>query len=838
MFQRRLLLLAALGVVGMATPLLQMARLSVVKADDLRAQAEKRLVSEQWLETTRGRILDRKGRVLAMDRPCFDVSVDYPVITGQWAYAQGAKRARRQHRSEWAQLSPDQRDALIREAQAAFDAQLEAMWARFTSLAGVSRADLDERRLDIRRQVQDLALTVTERKRQTRERQLEERLGKGEEQSVDVATADVRRPIREQNTAHVLLKGVPESVGFEFARLIAEDRNRLKQDPAAVPLMPGVHVMDSGRREYPFDAAELEVDLSSFPGPLRQDRKVTVRADGIAAHVIGWMRSKLYDEDMMRRPRLKPDGSLDRGHYRPGDAVGQGGIEQGAEDDLRGLRGVLTQHLDTDQIERLEPQSGDDVKLALDAALQARIQALFEPSLGLTIVQPWHHSKTAPPPPSGVPGELPLATPLDGSVVVIDIASGDVLAMVSMPSFSHHQLETEPESVFGDKDRVPFLNRAIDKAYPPGSIVKPLMLTSAITAHKLGIDERIHCTGAFFPSKPNLYRCWIYKQSHNSRTHDSQFEGGLDGSDAIQVSCNIFFFEMGQRLGPAGVTAWYTRFGVGPDADRWELFGQPSQLLRMPDESASDFESRVKAILGQRSLLHEFAGSLERDPEKPGQPRPPLTISEAILMGIGQGPIAWTPMHAADAYATIARGGVKLTPRLRLDAPQKRTELGITSAAIRKALEGLRRSANEELGTTHHVNFDMPDGSTKRERTFNAPGVSIWAKSGTADAPQFEMHTDEEGQPMKFDADHAWCVFLAGVGDQPRYAVSVVIEHGGSGGRVAGPVANQVVHALIAEGYLPHVDKPGEERAAAAESNLTAAAGNGGTGGTGGANHP
>lgn len=813
MFQRRLLLLATLGLMGLATPLAQMARLSVVKGAELRVQAEKKLVSERWLETTRGRILDRKGRVLAMDRPCFDIAVDYPVITGQWAYTRAAARARKQHRSEWAQLSPDRRDLLIQQAQAAFDAQLEAMWTRFSTIAGISRADLDERRLEVRRQVQNLALTVTERSRQRRERRLEERLGKGEEQSVDVATADVRRPIKEQSIAHVLLKGVPESVGFEFSRLIAEDRNRQKQDPSAVALMPGVEVLDSGRREYPFDVAELEVDLSSFPGPLRQDRKATVRIDGVATHVIGWMRSKLYDEDMMRRPRLRPDGTLDRGHYRPGDTVGQGGIEQGAEDVLRGLRGLRTLHLDTEAVDRVEPEPGKDVRLTIDAALQARVQALFDPSLGLTIVQPWHRSAAQLAEPS--PTDLPMATPLDGSVVVIDVASGDVLAMVSMPSFSHQTLETRPDAVFGDQVRTPYLDRAIDKAYPPGSIVKPVMLCSAITAGKLGVDERVHCTGAFYPNKPNIYRCWIYKMSHNRATHDSQFPDGLSGADAIQVSCNIFFFEIGRRLGPAGVTNWYTRFGVGPEAERWQLFGSPPVIARLPEETDEEFRTRAEAILGQRTLLHEYPGSLVPFG------RSEITPGEAVLMGIGQGPITWTPMHAADAYATIARGGVKLTPRLRVDAPQKRTDLGIGRAAVRLALEGLRRSANEPHGTTHEVSFTMPDGSTRRERTFNTPGVSIWAKSGTADAPPwFEFAADDGGDPKKveYDADHAWCVFLAGVGDEPKYAVSVVIEHGGSGGRVAGPVANQVVRALVAEGYLPDAGNGGAEHAAAGVS--------------------
>lgn len=797
MFQRRLLLLGGLGLIGLATPLVQMTRLTVFKHRELLAEAEKRLINENWLETTRGRILDRKGRVLAMDRPSFDVAVDYPVITGQWAYTLAAKKARRKHRSEWASLSSEQRDSLIQAEQAEFDAVLDGMWTRISAMAGISRADLDERRLDVRRQVQELDLVVTERKRTQRERQLKERLGKGEEQTVEVSTADVRRPIREQTTAHVLLKSVPESVGFEFARLLGEDRAMLAANKDALPRMPGVKVLDSGRREYPFDTAELEVDLSTFPGPLRQDRKVTVRVEGVATHAIGWMRSKLYDEDMSRRPRLKADGSLDRGHYRPGDAVGQGGVEQGAEDKLRGLRGVSTEHLDTDQIDRIEPLGGGDVPLTIDAALQARIQAIFDPSLGLAIAQPWHKSPNAVPPAPPF-RELPLATPLDGSVVIIDVATGDILAMVSMPSFLHLTIESEPARIFGDSERTPFLNRAIAKSYPPGSIVKPLMLCAAMSSRKLGSGEPIECVGHFFPSKPNLYRCWIYKQSNNTQTH-----GAIEAPEAIQVSCNIFFFELGQRLGPAGVTDWYTKFGVGPMAEPWHLHGATPLLDRLPSETAEAFAKRQQAMLEQRGLIFEYQGSLERDAERKGLPRPPLAMNEAVLMGIGQGPITWTPLHAADAYATIARAGVKLTPRLRADVPQTRTDLKLDRTAVRQALEGLRRSANEQRGTTHHLNIP----GQPAERIFNAPGVAIWAKSGTADAPAFELQSDEEGQ-IKYDADHAWCVLLAGEDESPKYAISVVVEHGGSGGRVAGPVANQVVHALIAEGYLPKVEQP------------------------------
>jgi cell division protein FtsI/penicillin-binding protein 2 len=102
------------------------------------------------------------------------------------------------------------------------------------------------------------------------------------------------------------------------------------------------------------------------------------------------------------------------------------------------------------------------------------------------------------------------------------------------------------------------------------------------------------------------------------------------------------------------------------------------------------------------------------------------------------------------------------------------------------------------------VTFEMADGESLQERIFNAPAIDIWAKSGTADVAPFVADLAGQGAES-FDGDHAWCVLLAGNGGKPRYAVAVVVHQGGSGGGVAGPVANQVVHALIAEGYLPRI---------------------------------
>jgi penicillin-binding protein 2 len=178
---------------------------------------------------------------------------------------------------------------------------------------------------------------------------------------------------------------------------------------------------------------------------------------------------------------------------------------------------------------------------------------------------------------------------------------------------------------------------------------------------------------------------------------------------------------------------------------------------------------------------------------------PKFSEADCAMLGIGQGLIGWTPLHAADAYATLARGGLRITPRIRNDAgapPQQRIDLGFKPQAVALALRGLERSVGEDRGTGHHITFVGADGVTMKENTFNLPGVKVWGKSGTADSG-FKSASSEAS------LDHSWFVVLVGPeGGQPKYAISVMVENGGSGGRVAGPLCNQVLWQLRAEGYL------------------------------------
>lgn len=749
MFQRRLLLLLCGVMVGVGVLSIQAARVTIVEGSDWLETAEGTLVESDWTPTTRGRILDRKGRVLAQDRPAYDVMVDYRLITGEWAELQARTAARREHRGDWPKLSPQERAVLVDRYAEEYKQQLEGLWRDLAVATGTPREDLEARKVEIKREVQALAGHLWSEWRERRWEALNRDVGPGGP-AVEVTLADVSRPIREQRIQHPLVIGLDDSQSLPV-RLITER-------------FDGVSLRPTGTRDYPFETVDVEVDLSTFPPPLREDaiREVTVR--GVGTHIVGWMREldrvpQGAPLDTERRPLRDPrTGEIDRGHYRPGDLVGGSGIESSREDILRGLRGRELRHLDTGETEFTLFQPGGDVVLSIDVVLQARIQAILDPELGLARVQPWHHPTSEYPIPDG--------TDLSAAVVVIDIESGDVLSMVSTPSFTREDLRARPEWVFGDEIDRAHLNRAISVPYAPGSIVKPMILTAAVTAGVHSLGTLIDCRGHFLddPNSTRL-RCWGWRpQEGRFHTHTGQFGRGLYADEALGVSCNIYFYQLGEWLGVQRVREWYEKFGLG---EIWHL-----------------------------GVGSEYPGVIS-----------PTSTGEAVMNSIGQGPVAWTPLHAADAFATLERGGVRITPRMDRSARPVSRDLRLDPDSVDAALAGLARSLNDRRGTGHGMDYGPFAQGAGFERFIQIEGVDAIGKTGTAQANPIARTIESEDGSRRIEilreGNHAWFVGLVGPeGQHARYAISVLIEYGGSGGRSSAPVAAQVIHALKAEGYL------------------------------------
>jgi len=812
MFQRRLALLLAITGAAMLVLGVKVAHLTVVRGAELREQSESRLVRQLWTPTVRGKILDRKGRVLARNRAGYDLAIEYEVLSGEWARERARKFVREAYGPEWVEFSEEQRTRLLGIATRSYQDFAEASRDDLASLAGIGRETVDKKAGEVLDRVKRMAEA---QRRRNRDRQLAEVSDRNEVVTPEVYRAIESRAaeaILEERTAHRLGVRLSDETAFRTQYLLAEETS-INPIPGEsgfrfekrVPRLPGVRLFDAGEREYPMERIGVEIDRSTYPSPMTERSGLRVTAEGVASHVIGWMRDEATKEDQdERREFLARDsaagtearveageqGTLDRGEYRAGDRVGGAGLERGREHDLRGLRGHTTRHIDTGASTTIEPRPGHDVTTTLDIMLQARVQAIMSPEAGLARVQPWHRSLHDgvfdPAAPTMQDG-----TPIYGAAVVLDIDSGEILAMVSTPGVRREDLASllPGESILRDPVALPMRNRCIERPYPPGSIVKPLILAGAVTRGAYSLDQPIACNGHLFPNNENLFRCWIFKRTQQGArlTHSQQFGHDLFGVDAIEVSCNVFFFTLGKKLGFDGITDVYRNFGLGSG---WNL-----------------------------GIGREFTGDL-------GESVTPQELAgHAILMGIGQGAVSWTPLHAAAAYATLARYGYVVPPTIvKGEGSPEPRNLRLDARAISAAIEGLRRSVNEDNGTGNHLS--LPNGV--REPIFNAPGVDVWGKTGTAQAPRIfapasptidppedtVSPSDSDGEnptppthpaPRELlrEGDHSWFVVLVGPkGDRPRFAIAVMMEYAGSGGKVSGPVCNQVIHALIAEGYL------------------------------------
>lgn len=752
MFHRRLVLLGAAMLVVLLVLTGQLVRLSVVEGAERAERAHRALERRTFLPTYRGSILDRNGRALAHDVPGYALAIEYEVISDRWVYEQAREQAiEALGRSRWITMHESARQAAIDQLRPVHRRTVEALYDDICRLAGIERAELDERLDAIREDVHHIAAAVWDRQRQALISQY------GEEG----APAFSKMPVREQVEAHTVLADLDDETAFAF-RALAEQ-------------YPGmIEVRDDRRRAYPWLTQEVTIDRSSLPRMLRSNKPLTIEVRGVADHIIGSMRS-VQREDVEARPfRDHAAGTIDLGGYRPtGDRAGSRGLEGTFEYVLRGELGQITRRVDTKDEDRIPFTPGEDVRTTLDIALQARIQAILRPELGLTVVQPYQHSL------------LPPGWPLNAAAVVLDITTGEVIAMVSSPTLAEG---FEMSEEWREASYV-YMNRPVEAVYPPGSIIKPLVLVSAVEEGVYDVSEEIDCKGHYFPNNKSVARDWIYREKYGWASH-----GVLGPADAIAKSSNYFFYTLADRMGMERLLAWYERFGLSRRLD-------------------IGLGRRVSDRDGGTILIGESAGTLPTEEQIDELRTSGALRFETISLGIGQGKATWTPLHAANAYAILARHGAVRGPRLVLnenadgsrEAPLE--DLPLDADAVQAALEGLRRSVNETYGTGQHITYD--DG--RREPIFNAPGVTVWGKTGTAQAPPLrprdtngdgEINLDD--QAIR-DLDHAWFVGLVGPNDtkEPMFAIAVIVEYGGSGGRVAGPVANQIIRALQREGYLP-----------------------------------
>ena len=772
---------AWIGVVAalaLAVLFLQVVRLSVAEHGEHLKNVERFLAETTWLPAARGAIRDRNGAVLATDRTSWDVLLHYDAIDGGWARAR-ARRAALEAvgREAWRELSPDARDAEIDRHEEAFAAILdERVLQALMTAGGLGRAEFEARLSAIMTRVERQATSYRENRKEALRRKY------GGDAPISVIEKE-RAP--SQLDAHIVLENVAPETAFAFQQLEVE--------------LPGtIAVEPSMKRVRPYDETEVVIDRSHFPTPVRSGRAVTLSLEGVADHIVGYLRG-VYAEDVAARPFRTADGAEDLKGYREGrDMIGSRGAERTAEAVLRGTRGKVTSDLRAGTEERVDAQPGLDLELTIDIDLQARLHGLLMPEVGLARVEQYQLGWEA----DGTPkrGPLPVGTELKGAIVVLDVETGEILAAVSSPTLADGRAMSRDDRA----RELPSMFRPFEGVYPPGSLLKPLVLCAAAAEGELQPGEQIECKGHFFPDRDDMLRCHSYRPAEGRRT----VHGPQGGPGAIARSCNIFFYTLADRLGVERLARWLGKFGMGARLEAGLAYERQERIPAAAAATATatsaatgDGAAAPDAATGQRTVVVGEAGGSIPSAEGAGGAQPRRDRVSEALLGIGQGTLTWTPLHAAQVYAVIARRGVFVPPTVfRLMVGQRApVDLGIPRWAIDECFAGLRDAVEAGHGSGHHVT--LRDGT--REPLFDIPGVTVWGKTGTATAPPLRIDLDGDGREERVQTDHAWFGgFVAGEGGKPRYALAVLLENGGSGGKVAGPIAAETIRALAAEGYF------------------------------------
>ena len=333
---------------------------------------------------------------------------------------------------------------------------------------------------------------------------------------------------------------------------------------------------------------------------------------------------------------------------------------------------------------------------------------------------------------------------------VMDVRSGAVLALASNPTFDPNLLATgvsrQQWRELISNERKPLMNKALAGQYPPGSTFKMITAMAALQANVISSTEKITCRGKIKLGK-STFHCWK-RGGH----------GAVNMRDALKKSCDIYFYEAAKRTGIDDLAEMARAFGIG------ERLG-----IGIPGEKPGLMPSRgwKLATKGER-----WQGG------------------ETLITGIGQGAVLATPIQLATMAARIANGGLAIQPQLyrtiggKPVTPKPVSQINVPPGAVRIVQEGMNAVVNQ------------PGGTARRSR-IDKPGWEMAGKTGTAQVKRITKAeraagvTKNKDRPWK-DRDHALFVAFAPY-HNPQFAVSVIVEHGGSGSGVAAPVARDIL---------------------------------------------
>jgi penicillin-binding protein 2 len=461
-----------------------------------------------------------------------------------------------------------------------------------------------------------------------------------------------------------------------------------------------------------------------------------------AAQTIGWVGPPQAGDKA-----LFSGDSL--GRYLSDELCGrEDGTEHVCEAILRGRRGERAHDIEGRLMKQTFPVSGRDVRLTIDIELQGRIeQHLLDCSFN---------------PNCGAPS----------AVVVMDIDTSEVLALVSVPVFDLNDVRSGYERLASDP-KLPLLNRAINRQYPPGSVVKPLILVAGLETGSISPEQVISCPSS--QPRNGWPGCWIYNQFRVGHDDVWSGQGGNYSRNAVRGSCNIYFSQLAERIEPRLLQWWLYAFGYGRPVKL-----APDLPITSPATGARDLRQAPGRI--STAAAEGDVWSFEQIPS--------LQRNERRYFGIGQGSLRVTPLQVAGSMAALARGGIYRPPRLFIERNKsafgaggsdlvghgEAERLQISKRFVEIVLDGMEAAVSEPGGTAYEQFAPA---------AFGQYGVRVYGKTGSTERP-----------------DHAWFAGLAvdvrGLG----ITVVVVVEGAQRGSADAAPIGRDIIEFCMEAGYL------------------------------------
>lgn len=500
-----------------------------------------------------------------------------------------------------------------------------------------------------------------------------------------------------------------------LGRPIEELRRRVERSRTSYDFVPVVLDDDLSVAEV----GAVEAHALEHPEFVVQTTERRVYTQGtVTAHLLGHLGEATPGQLAARAGRV-----------RSGEAIGQKGIEAAYQDLLAGTTGLRTFVIDSfgrevAELDRVDPLPGNTLVLNVDLDLQKIADDYFRDKVG--------------------------------TAVVLDPNTGEILALVSAPAFdpnlfSRRMSRAEWESIVGNEDH-PLQNRAIQNVYSPGSVWKAFVAYAALTN---GIDasETAHCPG-FATFYGRRFRC------HG-------VHGTVDLPTALQVSCDVWFYNAGRRLGVDALAEAARTFG----------FGRPSGVDLVPEKSGN-VPSTAWSLAARKHAWY------------PG---------ETISVSIGQGPLLVSALQTARAFAGLAnRDGALPVPHLfrigehvrsgrRVAYRPPVTERVPYPPGVRETIvEGLWRVVNRPGGTAYR---------------YHVPGLDVCGKTGTVQVVSQKEAKKTHLLPEKL-RDHAWFAAFAPK-DDPKVVAVVFVENGMHGSSAAAPLAMRLIEAYLRPGSVP-----------------------------------